>query len=69
MTKIQPMKKSIKILLTSTLIVIMITSCATSAEKVESAEGEYKEAKEDLKEANKTYLEDMEEYKKKPKVK
>lgn len=59
------MKKSILVLVTSTLIIgAMATSCNTSAEKVENAQENVAEANKDLDKANEEYLVDVEAYRK-----
>lgn len=59
------MKKLILILAVFTLITnITLTSCNTSAEKVENAEKKVDQANEDLYEANQKYLADVEAYRK-----
>jgi hypothetical protein len=59
------MKKSILILASFALITgLILTSCNTSAEKVENAEQNVIEANEDLNNANIEYLADVEKYRK-----
>jgi len=57
------MKKSILLLAVSTMIVgASLTSCSSSAEKVENAEAKVTEANVDLDKANKEYLEEVVQY-------
>lgn len=59
------MKKSILVIAASTFITgAILTSCNTSAEKVENAQNNVTEANKDLDKANKEYLADIENYKK-----
>lgn len=59
------MKTALFIMTSLTLSVgTMLTSCNTPAQKVENAEEEVVKANEDLDEANKAYLVDMETYRK-----
>ncbi len=59
------MKKSIFVLTASALISAgILTSCNTSAEKVENAQDNVTEATLDLKKANEEYLQDIENYRK-----
>lgn len=57
------MKKSILLLAVSTMIIgSSLTSCSSSAEKVENAEEKVTEANIDLDKANKEYLEEVVQY-------
>jgi peptidoglycan hydrolase CwlO-like protein len=59
------MKKSIYVITASALIAASIlTSCSTSAEKVENAQDKVSEANMDLETANEEYLVDIENYRK-----
>lgn len=60
------MKKSILVLAVSSLLIsgAGLSSCSSPAEKVENAEGEVTEAKEDLKEAKEDYLLEVETFRK-----
>ncbi|WP_372793691.1 hypothetical protein [Lutibacter sp.] len=59
------MKKSILILAAFTFITgAILTSCNTSAEKVDNAEKNVQQANEDLYNANQEYLADVEKYRK-----
>lgn len=53
----------ISMVLTGFLISATITSCSSSAEKVENAEGKVDEANQELDEAKDAYLEDIEQFK------
>jgi F0F1-type ATP synthase membrane subunit b/b' len=59
------MKKSILAIVASFFVAgAILTSCNTSAEKVENAQNNVKEANKDLDKANQEYLEDVENYRK-----
>lgn len=59
------MKKLILVLAAITFVIgAIMTSCNTSAEKVDNAEKKVLEANEDLDKANKEYLADVEKYRK-----